>query len=113
MKSMLLLVSLMTLSGCYLTEKENLSTDPVFTGKTQKSPELFMECVLNSWNKDHPTPIYSESTANGYTVQINNMTSGIAMLLEVTHAKKGTGSDFKFHKKEYMNYYETIIFDCK
>ncbi|MFC0226131.1 hypothetical protein [Serratia aquatilis] len=113
MKKILLLVSLIILSGCYLTEKENMATDPVFTGKTQKTPELFMECVLNSWNEESPTPIYSEPTVNGYTVQINDMKNGIVMLLEVTHAKNGTGSDFKFHKKEYMSHYETIIFDCK
>lgn len=107
------LLSLILLSGCGLAGKSNVDTGPVLTGKTDKSPQLFMECVLNGWNAKTETPIYAVPTATGYTAQINDMESGIVMLLAVTQARKGAGSVFKFHKKDYVSYYETVVFDCK
>lgn len=112
MKKAIFLVPLMLLSGCG-AGKSNLDVGPVLLGKSDKSPQLFMECVLNGWNEKSETPIYAVPMATGYTAQINDIEEGVVMLLAVTQPRKGTGSEFKFHKKNSVSYYETIVFDCK
>lgn len=103
----------MLLAGCGLIGKSNVDAGLVLTGKSNKSAQLFTECVLNGWNAKAETPIYALPTATGYTAQINDMESGVVMQLAVTQARKGAGSEFKFHKKNYVSYYETVVFDCK
>lgn len=111
-KSFVLLTSIM-LSGCYLGGSTKAIDTPWFSGESEKTPRLFMDCVLNSWSKDSPTPIDAKPTATGYTARIIDTVDGEVMVLAVHTAKRGTGSTFTFQKQSYQNDYETAVFDCK
>ncbi|WP_366539005.1 hypothetical protein, partial [Serratia marcescens] len=112
MKKFVGLFAVLILSGCSTTANELRLTSPALKGHSSKSADLYIGCVLNNWNeKNTISPISPQPIENGYSAQINDMTRGVVMLVDVRNVD--TGSDFIFYKKRDMSFYESAIIACK
>ncbi|WP_338911508.1 hypothetical protein WDB99_11855 [Serratia marcescens] len=106
------LFAVLILSGCSATSNELRLTSPALKGHTSKNAGSYIGCVLNNWNeKNTISPISPQPIENGYSAQINDMTRGVVMLVDVRNVD--TGSDFIFYKKRDMSFYESAITACK
>ena len=112
MKKIIAAIATVILSGCSTTANELRLTTPAIQGHTIKAADVYIGCVINVWNeKNTISPISPQPAERGYTAQINDMSRGVVMLIDVK--KTDSGSDFLFYKKRDMDFYEAAVNACK